>query len=50
MRFFVVASRIGGQTLGAFDGNRMAGFLLAIPGIKRDSGDRRIFIATCSAC
>jgi predicted GNAT superfamily acetyltransferase len=38
VRFFVVASRIGGQTLGAFDGARMAGFLLAIPGIKRDSG------------
>ncbi len=38
VRFFVVASRIGGQNLGAFDGARMAGFLLAIPGIKRDSG------------
>jgi predicted GNAT superfamily acetyltransferase len=38
VRFFVVASRIGGQTLGAFHGDRMAGFLLAIPGIKRDSG------------
>lgn len=38
VRFFVVASRIGGQTLGAFDGNRMAGFLLAIPGMKKDSG------------
>ena len=38
VRFFVVASRIGGQTLGAFDGDRMAGFLLAIPGIKKDSG------------
>jgi predicted GNAT superfamily acetyltransferase len=38
VRFFVVASRIGGQTLGAFDGNRVVGFLLAIPGIKRDSG------------
>jgi predicted GNAT superfamily acetyltransferase len=38
VRFFVVASRIGGQTLGAFDGSRMAGFLLAIPGIKKDSG------------
>src|SRR5579864_6871841 len=36
VRFFVVASRIGGQTLGAFDGARMAGFLLAIPGIKKD--------------
>jgi predicted GNAT superfamily acetyltransferase len=38
VRFFVVASRIGGQTLGAFDGSRMAGFLLAIPGIKKDTG------------
>src|SRR3954469_15150073 len=38
VRFFVVASRIGGQTLGAFDGERMAGFLVAIPGIKKDSG------------
>jgi predicted GNAT superfamily acetyltransferase len=38
VRFFVVASRIGGQTLGAFDGTRMAGFLLAIPGIKKDTG------------
>jgi len=38
VRFFVVASRIGGQTLGAFDGARMAGFLLAIPGIKKDTG------------
>jgi len=38
VRFFVVASRIGGQTLGAFDGDRMAGFLLAIPGIKKDGG------------
>ena len=36
VRFFIVASRIGGQTLGAFDGSRMAGFLLAIPGIKKD--------------
>ena len=37
VRFFVVASRVGGQTLGAFDGSRMAGFLLAIPGIKEDN-------------
>jgi len=36
VRFFVVASRIGGQTLGAFDGDRLAGFLLAIPGVKKD--------------
>jgi predicted GNAT superfamily acetyltransferase len=38
VRFFVVASRIGGQTLGAFEGGRMAGFLVALPGIKRDTG------------
>jgi predicted GNAT superfamily acetyltransferase len=38
VRFFVVASRVGGQTLGAFEGSRMAGFLLAIPGITKDSG------------
>ena len=38
VRFFVVASRIGGQTLGAFDGSKMAGFLLAIPGVKKATG------------
>jgi predicted GNAT superfamily acetyltransferase len=36
VRMFVVASRIGGQTLGAFDDRRMVGFCLAIPGIKPD--------------
>lgn len=39
VRFFIVASRIGGQTFGAFDGNLMAGFLLAIPGIKKDGAN-----------
>ncbi len=34
LRFFVVASRVGGQVLGAFDGPRMVGFCLGIPGIK----------------
>jgi len=34
VRFFVVAGRIGGQTLGAFDKGYMCGFLLAIPGVK----------------
>ena len=33
-RLFVVAGKIGGQVLGAFDGERMAGFCLAIPGLK----------------
>lgn len=36
VRLFVVASKVGGQTLGAFDGGRMVAFLLAIPGIRGD--------------
>ena len=34
LRFFVVASRVGGQVLGAFDGEAMIGFCLGIPGVK----------------
>ncbi len=34
VRLFVVASKIGGQALGAFDGELMIGFCLAIPGLK----------------
>jgi predicted GNAT superfamily acetyltransferase len=33
-RLFVVATKIGGQVLGAFDGSTMAAFCLCIPGIK----------------
>jgi len=33
-RMFVVAEKVGGQVLGAFDGERMVGFCLAIPGLK----------------
>jgi predicted GNAT superfamily acetyltransferase len=33
-RLFVVADKIGGQVLGAFDGTRMVAFCLAIPGLK----------------
>jgi len=35
LRLFVVATKIGGHVLGAFDGDRMVGFSLAIPGLKR---------------
>ena len=35
MRLFVVATKVGGQVIGAFDGADMVGFLLAIPGLKR---------------
>jgi predicted GNAT superfamily acetyltransferase len=34
VRLFVVATKVGGQAFGAFDGDRMIGFLLAIPGLK----------------
>lgn len=34
VRLFVVASKVGGQVFGAFDGGRMVAFLLAIPGLK----------------
>lgn len=34
LRLFVVASKIGGQVLGAFDGIQMVGFCLGIPGLK----------------
>jgi predicted GNAT superfamily acetyltransferase len=36
VRFFVVASKIGGQVFGAYDGGRMVAFCLAIPGLKAD--------------
>jgi predicted GNAT superfamily acetyltransferase len=35
LRLFVVATKIGGHVLGAFDGSRMVGFSLAIPGVKQ---------------
>jgi predicted GNAT superfamily acetyltransferase len=34
LRSFVVYGKIGGQLFGAYDGDRMAGFLMAVPGIK----------------
>lgn len=38
-RFFVVAEKIGGETLGAFDGDKLIGFLIAIPAIRHPSGE-----------
>jgi predicted GNAT superfamily acetyltransferase len=35
-RMLVVATKIGGQLLGAFEGDRMIAFCLAIPGLKTD--------------
>ena len=34
MRLFVVATKIGGQVIGAFDGDRMVAFALGIPGTR----------------
>lgn len=34
MRLFIVATKVGGQAFGAFDGSRMVGYCLAIPGLK----------------
>ena len=36
VRFFVVASKIGGQVFGAYDDGLMVAFCLAIPGLKPD--------------
>jgi predicted GNAT superfamily acetyltransferase len=36
VRLFVVAGKIGGQVFGAFDGDRMVGFCLSLPGLKTD--------------
>jgi len=41
MRLFVVADKIGGQVLGAFDAGKMVAFCLCIPGLK--SGGRHYF-------
>jgi predicted GNAT superfamily acetyltransferase len=35
-RMMVVATKIGGELLGAFDGKRLIAFCLAIPGLKPD--------------
>ena len=34
LRLFVVGEKIGGQVMGAFDGNEMVGFAFAIPGAR----------------
>jgi len=34
LRLFVVADKVGGQVMGAFNGNDMVGFALAVPGMR----------------
>jgi predicted GNAT superfamily acetyltransferase len=36
LRMFVVADKIGGQVMGAFDGSQMVGFALSVPGTRSD--------------
>ncbi len=38
VRLFVVATKVGGQAFGAYDGHTMVGFLLSIPGLKAGGG------------
>lgn len=44
LRLFVVAQKVGGQTVGAFDGGRMVGFLLAIPGLKQGANQGQMYL------
>jgi predicted GNAT superfamily acetyltransferase len=34
LRLFVVAEKVGGQVIGAFDGTEMVGFALSVPGMR----------------
>jgi predicted GNAT superfamily acetyltransferase len=34
LRLFVVAEKVGGQVIGAFDGSEMVGFALSVPGMR----------------
>jgi predicted GNAT superfamily acetyltransferase len=34
LRMFVVAEKVGGQVMGAFDGNEIVGFALSVPGTR----------------
>ena len=34
LRLFVVAERVGGQVMGAFEGTELVGFAFAIPGFR----------------
>src|ERR1700676_3933227 len=34
LRMFVVSDKVGGQVMGAFDGNEMVGFALSVPGTR----------------
>jgi len=44
MHLFVVAQEIGGQVIGAFDGEEMAGFVISFPGVHPDPQGPRAYL------
>ncbi len=39
-RMFIVAQRIGGQVIGAFNGEQMVGFAMSLPGVKPEKASK----------
>jgi predicted GNAT superfamily acetyltransferase len=39
-RIFLISAEVGGQVLGAFDGDKLVGYCFSIPGIKNGTGER----------
>lgn len=37
-RLFLIAHKVGGQVIGAFDGARLVGYCFSIPGIRKEDG------------
>jgi predicted GNAT superfamily acetyltransferase len=44
LRLFVVAHKVGGQIIGAFDGAQMIGFLVSIPGIRPSAENAEAYL------
>jgi predicted GNAT superfamily acetyltransferase len=44
LRLFVVAHKVGGQIIGAFDGSQMIGFLISIPGFKPSAENAETYL------
>lgn len=43
-RLFIVAQRIGGQAIGAFEGSKMVGMAMSLPGVKAQAGGPRPYL------
>jgi predicted GNAT superfamily acetyltransferase len=44
VRFFIVVTKIGGQAFGAYDGDRLIAFCIAIPGLKHKEGGAKTYL------